>query len=91
MLEQLGSDLQDLLVDHHICGFLMVDLFVEGFQSISESFWLQLLIQEHVLELGDHSVENGCRDLLWIDLRTERVLDVRVAHLERLVNHVVLV
>ena len=41
----------------------MVDLLVERLEGISGALWLQVLIRQHVLELGDHAIEHSSRDL----------------------------
>ena len=63
MLEQLSGNLKNLLIYHHVSCFLVVHLLVKRFQSIPQSFRLQLLVQENILELGDHSVKDCCGDL----------------------------
>ena len=63
MLQQLSCNLKNFLVDHHICRFLVVHLLIEGFQGVTQPVWLQLLVEQHVLELGNHSVENRRSDL----------------------------
>ena len=71
--------------------YLVRDLLIERLKCVSEAPRLQILIDKHLLELADHPVEHSSCDLVGIDLRRERVLDVRVAHLERLVHHVMFV
>lgn len=43
--------------------YLMVDLLNEGLASVSESFGLQFFVQENVLELSNHPIEDSGRDL----------------------------
>ena len=69
----------------------MVHLLVERLEGVPEPVRLQLLVQEYVLELGDHAIEDVRRDLCRVNLRSELILDVRVAHLKRLVDDVMFV
>ena len=69
----------------------MVNLLVESLEGVANALRLQTFVAEHVLELLDHSVEDGRGDLRGVDVRGEGVLDVGVAHLERLVHHVVFI
>ena len=46
-----------------ILTYLMWHFFIECLKSVSQSIGLKLLIQEHLLELADHSIEDGSCDL----------------------------
>ena len=48
--------------------YLVVDLLVEGLESVAEALRLEIFVEEHLSELGDHSVEDGGRDLGRVDV-----------------------
>ncbi len=62
--------------------YLVWDFLIESLEGISKSLRFLILLEEHLLELADHSVEDGCRDLRGVDLRREGILNVRVTHLK---------
>ena len=45
-----------------------MDLFIEGLKGVSKALRFQLFVQKDILELGNHSVEDGGSDLGRVDL-----------------------
>ena len=83
--------LKNRVSQHWVATYLVVDPFIECFKCVAQTLRLQLFVEQHLLELGDHSVEDGRRDLTWLNVRREGILDVGVSHLERLVHDVMFV
>ena len=46
-----------------ILTYLMWHFLIECFESVSQSIGLKLFIQEHLLKLADHPIEDSCCDL----------------------------
>lgn len=49
--------------------YLMMDLLIKCLQSISESLRLQVFVEENVLKLGDHPIEDRGCDLVKINMK----------------------
>jgi hypothetical protein len=86
MLEQARADLENLLVDHFVGGFLVVHLLIECLDGISELVSLKIIVQEYILELIDHSIKDGNSDLSWLNIRVKWLLQVWMSHFETLIH-----
>ena len=54
-----------------ILTYLMWHFLIECLKSVSQSIGLKLFIKEHLLELADHSIEDGCCDLYKLKSHTQ--------------------
>ena len=64
---------------------------IKRFEGVSDQTGVKFPHFQHVFELVDHTVENSDRDLHGVNFAAHGVLEVGVAHLQRLVHNVMFV
>ena len=56
--------------------YLVVYLFVEGFECVSDPLVVKFLVLQHLSELADHTVENCNCDLISVTTAVSDTVDV---------------
>lgn len=82
VLHESRSDSDKITINHLISRFLMVDQLIKRLECISAFASLKILLEEHLLELLDSPVEDGHRDLVWLDIARILLLKVWVPSFE---------
>ena len=74
MLEEVSGYLKEIVVNHLVHDLRLMDQLIQSLECIAAPAMIQVLLNEHLPELGDHSIEDGNRDLLRFDVRGEWLL-----------------
>ena len=62
--------MKDLIADHFVCCFLVVNIFIQGLQGVSELLGFEFLVDKYIFEFGNHSVEDGGGNLFKNGVKT---------------------
>lgn len=81
VFKEIGSNLKQVVVNHFIHDLWLVHQLIEGLQCISAPSMIQVWLNEHLSELRNHPVKDGNSDLLGLNVRRERLLQIGVAFL----------
>ena len=57
VLQQVGANLEQIVIDHLISDFLVLSHFIERLKGVSAVFLAEIDLQQSIHELRQHSVE----------------------------------
>ena len=91
MSHESRSDSNEIIFNHLISRFLMVNQLIQSFQSISAFWSFKVLLKKNLLEFHDGSIKYCNCDLVWLDVTWVFTLQVWMSFLKRLLNDMVFV